>query len=64
MDAAMLANARLIAAAPDLLAALCELVEAVEDTGRDSLRQLLAAHEAIAKALPPNAELKGGQDHE
>lgn len=49
------ANARLIAAAPDLLEALRELVEAVEDNDRDSLRELIAAHAAIAKALPPNA---------
>jgi len=44
------ANAKLIAAAPDLLAALRDLVQAVEDPERDSLRQLLAAHAAIAKA--------------
>ena len=53
-DAASLAvahaNARLIAAAPDLLEALRALVEAVEDNDQDSLRELIAAHAAIAKA--------------
>lgn len=43
-------NAHLIAAAPEMLKALCDLVEAVEDNDRDSLRELLAAHSAIAKA--------------
>ena len=44
------ANARLIAAAPDLLAALTALVAAVSDPDADSLYELAAARAAIKKA--------------
>lgn len=43
-------NARLLASAPDLLAALRMLVEAVETPDADSLNELIYAHVTIAKA--------------
>lgn len=44
------ANARLIAAAPELLVALKALVKAVEAPDEDSIMELRAAHVAIAGA--------------
>lgn len=53
------ANARLIAAAPDLLAALKRLVEVNETEAGDDVRQwaaaMQAAHEAIEKATGEKA---------
>lgn len=42
--------AGLVVQRDELLNALRELVEAVEDNERDSLRELIVAHAAIAKA--------------
>jgi hypothetical protein len=53
------ANARLIAAAPDLLAALKRLIEVNETEAGDDVRQwaaaMLAAHAAIEKATGEKA---------
>ena len=49
-DSSAASNAMLIAAAPDLLEALRDLVEAVEDPEASSLMRLNAARDAIAKA--------------
>lgn len=52
-----LANARLIAAAPDLLAALQGIMAGIAGCERDAHYE--AARAAIAKALPLNAKLTG-----
>jgi hypothetical protein len=46
----LLANARLIAASPDLLEALQNLIAAVEEPDSDSLMELIQARAAIRKA--------------
>jgi len=49
--AEMWARAQVLASAPALLKALCDLVDAVESNDRDSLMELTAAHKVIGKAL-------------
>ncbi len=44
------ANARLIAAAPELLAALINLVDTVNDGGENGFKMTINARQAIAKA--------------
>lgn len=56
------ANARLIAAAPDLLEALQAICEEMDgQQGYATLEVYDKARAAIAKALPPNAEVSGGR---